>query len=175
MVDPAADRWWRLAHLPPLVCVSVVLAVVAAALGGLTRGGAGAAGAAVGVGIVTVSYLLSTLVLAWADSVNPQLVLPFGLALYAAKFTAIGVVMARVSASGWPGLPPLGLGVVAGVVAWTAAHVWWLGTVHAGRTRPRPSAATAGATVSAGAGDTPDSPRDTPDEVRDTPGGSAPR
>lgn len=132
MAEPA-DRHWRLRHLPVLLVVSAALAVAAAFVGWLTAGGAGAAGAAIGVGIVTVSYTLSTLVIAWADSISPQLVLPFGLAMYAAKFSVFGVLMAAVAATGWAGLVPFGVGVVVGVVGWTAAQIWWIVTVHAPR------------------------------------------
>lgn len=117
---------WRLAHLPVLLSVTGSLLLVATLVGWLARGGAGAAGAAAGVGVVTASYLVSTLAIAWADSVNPALVLPVGLTGYAVKFTVIGVVMASVAASDWDGLAPMGLGVVAGVIAWTATQIWWV-------------------------------------------------
>jgi hypothetical protein len=129
------DRRWRIAHLPALVVVSVAMLAVAALVGGVVAGGTGAAGAAAGVAVVTVSYMLSTLVVAWADSVHPKLVLPFGLAVYTAKITLLGGLMIAVAASGWAGLIPLSLGVAAGVVAWTGAHIWWISKVHAARTR----------------------------------------
>ncbi|MEV4760600.1 hypothetical protein AB0J86_36615 [Micromonospora sp. NPDC049559] len=136
-MDPAAsdDRRWRLRHLPVLLGVSGVALVVAAVLGGLLAGGVGAVGAPIGVAIVTLSYTLSTLVIAWADSVNPQLVLAVGLAAYATKFTLLGVIMSVVASSGWAGLVPLCLGVAAGVVLWTGTHIWWISTVHARRVR----------------------------------------
>ncbi|HEY2950701.1 MAG TPA: hypothetical protein VGJ53_20270 [Micromonosporaceae bacterium] len=122
----AEDRGWRLRHLPLLLAVSGALIVAAALLGGVLRGGSGAIGAAAGVGIVTASYLTSTLLIAWADAVQPALVLPIGMTAYAVKFTVIGVVMAAVAASGWDGLVPLGFGVVAGVIAWTATQIIWV-------------------------------------------------
>ena len=130
-----ADRHWRLRHLPAVLAVSAALLVVAAGIGGLAAGGTGAAGAMAGVGLVTVSYLSSTLVIAWADSVHPALVLPFGVAMYVAKFSVIGVVMAGVADSGWAGLGPLGFGVIAGVIAWTGTNIWWISTVHLARMR----------------------------------------
>ncbi|MFC6022260.1 hypothetical protein ACFP2T_39650 [Plantactinospora solaniradicis] len=130
-----SDRHWRLAHLPVVLGASLGLLVLATLIGGLVRGGAGAAGAAAGVGLVTVSYLSSTLVIAWADSVHSSLVLPFGVAMYVAKFGVIGVVMAGVADSGWAGLAPFGWGVVVGVIAWTGANIWWVTTVHQARLR----------------------------------------
>ncbi|MFG2101817.1 hypothetical protein ACIBXA_12940 [Micromonospora echinaurantiaca] len=131
----AADRRWRLRHLPVLLAASGLLTAVAALLGAVTGGTDAALGAAAGVGVTVASYTLTTVVLAWADSVNPQLVLPFGLGLYAAKFTLLGVVMVAVASTGWAGLIPLCLGIAAGVVVWTGVHIWWLTAVHARGTR----------------------------------------
>ncbi|MEU5938779.1 hypothetical protein ABZ807_06245 [Micromonospora sp. NPDC047548] len=128
--EAAADRRWRLRHLPVLLLASALLGAVAALLGGVTGGGDAALGAAAGVAVTVVSYTLTTVVLAWADAVNPQLVLPFGLGLYAAKFTLLGVVMVAVASTGWEGLIPLCLGIAAGVAVWTGVHIWWLTRVH---------------------------------------------
>lgn len=126
---------WRLRHLPVLLLASALSALAAAVVGALLDGPTAALGAAVGVAVTALSYTLTTLVLAWADGVDPQLVLPFGLGLYAAKFTLLGGVMMAVASSGWAGLLPLCLGIAAGVVVWTGVHIWWLTTVHARRVR----------------------------------------
>ncbi|MER7440575.1 hypothetical protein [Micromonospora avicenniae] len=131
----AEDRGWRLRHLPVLLIASVLLAGVAAVVGGVTGGADAALGAAAGVAVTVISYSLTTVVLAWADARNPQLVLPFGLALYVAKFTVLGAVMVGVASTGWPGLIPMCLGIAAGVAVWTGVHIWWLTTVHARRAR----------------------------------------
>jgi hypothetical protein len=68
-------------------------------------------------------------VLAWADAQNPRLVLPFGVGLYIMKYSLLGGVMVLLGGSDWPGLAPFGLGVAAGVIAWTGVHIWWLATV----------------------------------------------
>ncbi|MEU5787583.1 hypothetical protein ABZ754_07615 [Micromonospora purpureochromogenes] len=128
--EATADRRWRLRHLPVLLIASVLLGAVAALVGGVVGGGDAALGAAAGVAVTAASYTLTTVVLAWADAVNPQLVLPFGLGLYAAKFTLLGVVMVAVASTGWGGLLPLCLGIAAGVAVWTGVHIWWLTRVH---------------------------------------------
>ncbi|SBT50437.1 hypothetical protein [Micromonospora narathiwatensis] len=133
--EAAADRGWRLRHLPVLLIASVVLAAAAAVVGGTTRGADGALGAALGVAVTALSYTLTTVVLAWADARDPQLVLPFGVGVYVAKMTMLGAVMALVASTGWPGLIPLCLGIAAGVAVWTGVHIWWLTTVHARRAR----------------------------------------
>ncbi|KKK06201.1 hypothetical protein [Micromonospora sp. HK10] len=131
--EAAADRGWRLRHLPVLLVASAVLAALAAVAGGVTHGPAGALGAAAGVALTVASYTLTTVVLAWADARDPQLVLPFGVGVYVAKMSLLGAVMVLVASTGWSGLIPLCLGIAAGVVVWTGVHVWWLSTVHARR------------------------------------------
>jgi hypothetical protein len=116
----------RIRHLSVLLLASALLAVPAGLLGWLSRGADGALGAVLGVGVVVASYTFSILLIAWADSVDTNLVLPFGIAAYVTKFTLIGVAMAAVAASAWPGLEPMGLGVVAGVVVWSGTHIWWV-------------------------------------------------
>ncbi|HEX2770971.1 MAG TPA: hypothetical protein VHN18_00905 [Micromonosporaceae bacterium] len=134
MAEPAgpvsAAGRWRLRHLPALLLASGAVLVAATLIGGLVRGGAGAAGAAIGVGVVILSYTLSTLVIAWADAISPQLVLPFGLGVYVAKFSLFGGLMILVGGSDWAGLLPMAWGIVAGGFGWTVAQIWWIATVH---------------------------------------------
>ncbi|MCI4062401.1 hypothetical protein MRQ36_07425 [Micromonospora sp. R77] len=133
--EGTADRGWRLRHLPVLLAASAVLAALAGVVGGVTGGTAGALGAAAGVAVTVASYTLTTVVLAWADARDPQLLLPFGLGLYVAKMSLLGALMIGVAATGWAGLVPLCLGIAAGVLVWTGVHVWWLTTVHARHVR----------------------------------------
>ncbi|WP_328343448.1 hypothetical protein [Micromonospora sp. NBC_00421] len=129
----ADDRGWRLRHLPVLLAASAVLGALAALVGGVTGGADAAVGAAAGVAVTVLSHTLTTVVLARADAVNPQLVLPLGLGLYAAKFTLLGVFMVAVASTGWDGLVPLCVGIAAGVAVWTGVHIWWLTRVHSRR------------------------------------------
>jgi hypothetical protein len=119
----------RLRHLPAGLAASGVLLVVGLAVGGAMRGWAGAAGAAAGVGLVATSYVISTLAVAWADSVNPRLIMPVGLATYVVKVILIGVGMAAIAGTGWAGLVPMGCAVMASAVGWIVAQAWW--TWHA--------------------------------------------
>ena len=121
-----ADPRWRVAHLPFLTAVSVAVLLCAASIGYLAGGPQLALGAAAGVAITTVSYTLSTLVIAWADTVRPALVMPLGLATYVIKYSLLGVILAFTVTSEWPGRVALGWGVVAGVVVWTAVQGWWV-------------------------------------------------
>jgi hypothetical protein len=119
----------RLRHLPSGLGASAVLLLVGMIVGGLLRGPAGVAGAAAGVGLVAASYTVGSLVIAWADSIDPKLVLPAGLTTYVLKFTVIGVVMAAIAGSGWAGLKPMGVAVLGSVLGWIVVQSWW--TWHA--------------------------------------------
>jgi hypothetical protein len=115
----------RLRHLPSGLLASAVLLVIGLVVGWLARGGSGAAGAAAGVALVAASYTVSSLVIAWADARNPRLVLPIGLLAYVVKFTLIGFVMAAIDASGWDGLPAMGLAIIVAALGWTIAQAVW--------------------------------------------------
>jgi membrane associated rhomboid family serine protease len=123
----------RLRHLPVTLAVCALVAALATAVGGLAGGGAGAVGALTGVALVVLSYVLSSLAIAWADSVNPQLVFPVGMVAYLTKFTFLGLVMVALLGSTWSGITAHAMGIVAGVVAWTGTQIWWVST----KGRPR--------------------------------------
>jgi hypothetical protein len=120
-----ADPRWRVAHLPFLSASAAALMLCAASAGFLTGGAASALGAATGVLIVTLSYTMSTLVIAWADTVRPALLMPLALLTYVLKYSILGVVLAFGVSSDWTGKAALGWGIVAGVVVWTGVQAWW--------------------------------------------------
>ena len=126
-----ADPRWRVEHLPFLSAVSFALLMCAASVGFLTGGGTAAVGAAAGIAMVVVSFTMSTLVIAWADTVRPALLMPLGLLTYVIKYSLLGVIMVLVIDSGWPGRVALGWGVVAGVLGWTAVQIWWVARLAA--------------------------------------------
>ncbi len=102
----------RLTHLPSGLVASAGLLVLGVALGALLRGAAGALGAAAGVLIVAASYTASSLVIAWADSIDPRLVLPAGLMTYMLKFTVLGVLLLALAGRGWAGQAPMGVAIM---------------------------------------------------------------
>jgi hypothetical protein len=106
--------------------VTAVLVVLALAGGAVFDGVAGAAGALVGVLLVALSYVVSSLVIAWADSVHPTMVLPVGMVTYATKFTALGFAMYALAGTGWSGMPALGVAVIVATISWATAHAWWV-------------------------------------------------
>jgi hypothetical protein len=115
----------RLGFLPVTLLVSGVLLVAATSVGGSVAGADGALGAAIGVLGVALSYLISSIAVAWADSVSPKLVLTIGLATYLFKFSVLGMVLASIPHSGWAGTRPLAVGMIVMIVGWLTAQVWW--------------------------------------------------
>ena len=120
----AGPMTMRLRHLPVPLAISGVLLVLATGTGWIVVGPVGAVGAAIGVVTVAVSYLLSSLAVAWADSVAPSLVMTVGLTTYVLKFALLGVVFFAVPA-GWAGTRAMALAMVITVLAWITAQVWW--------------------------------------------------
>jgi hypothetical protein len=114
----------RLRHLPLPLAVSAGLLVVAAIAGWFTDGSAGSIGGAAGVAVVAFGYALSSVAVAWADSVAPKLVMTVGLATYLFKFSLLGVVIFAVPRD-WAGIPAMAVAMVVSVVTWLAAQVWW--------------------------------------------------
>ncbi|GID25572.1 hypothetical protein [Paractinoplanes brasiliensis] len=120
-----ADPRWRVAHLPFLTIVSFALILCAASAGFFAGGTTAALGASLGVVIVTISYTMSTLIIAWADTVRPALLMPLALLTYVLKYSVLGVVLAYGVESAWAGKDALGWGIVAGVIVWTGVQAWW--------------------------------------------------
>jgi hypothetical protein len=101
-----------------------VLVALAAVVGLLFRGGVGALGAAAGVVFMTVLFVLSTLFITWVDKVNRPMVIVAGMGAYALKLVVLLVTLTALS--GWAGLKPMALGVVAGAIGWAAGYAWWV-------------------------------------------------
>lgn len=115
----------RLRQLPAGLSASAVLLVVAVTVGWIVRGPVAAVGAALGVLLVVVSYVLSGLVVAWTDLFARHLMMPVVLLTYALKATLLGLVLYQVDKAGWPGLFALGVAAVAAVVVWVGAQLAW--------------------------------------------------
>lgn len=118
----------RTRHLKLTLLLCAGLTMVAAVVGFVFAGTAGAVGASIGVALVAASYTASTLAIAWADTVNSQLVFPVGMGMYVTKFSLLGVMLIAVGETEWAGKVPMAMGIVAGVVAWTGSQIWY--TVH---------------------------------------------
>jgi hypothetical protein len=111
--------------LRPALIATLAVGVLAAVVGGIFQGGPGAFGAGGGVALVIVSYVVSTLIIAWVDRVNRNMLLVVGMLTYAVKFLLLFLLVGWVATQDWIATKAIGLGVVAGVLTWTAAQIWW--------------------------------------------------
>ncbi|MET7400447.1 hypothetical protein ABZS66_43870 [Dactylosporangium sp. NPDC005572] len=116
----------RLQHLPAGLIAMAALLVVAVPVALWRDGASGASGAVAGIGLVTLSYTLSSLIIAWTDLKAHHLLMPVALGTYVVKFTIIGVAMWFVSGADWAGLPWMGALVIAAVIVWMGAHATWV-------------------------------------------------
>lgn len=115
----------RVRHLRYCLLVCLAVLVVGSLVGLLAAGTDGLFGVAAGVALVVFSYVASTLAIAWADSINPRMVLPVGIGMYIMKFTFFGGLFVLIEDAAWPGSIPMAMGIVAAVIAWTAVQIWW--------------------------------------------------
>lgn len=120
------DPRWRIEHLPLVTAVGMALVLGAFSIGFLAAGVPGALGAAGGVLVVSVGVTITTLAIAWADVIRPELVMPVGLGVYVVKYAAIVFLLFAVAGSGWRGAHALFWGVAVGAVLLTGVQAWWL-------------------------------------------------
>jgi hypothetical protein len=111
--------------LKPAMIATGGVGVLGAIAGAVLQGVPGAIGAAAGVALVIASYAVSTLIIAWVDRVNRNMLMVVGMATYAIKFALLFVLVGWVATQGWIGTTAMGAGVLAGVLTWTAVQVWW--------------------------------------------------
>jgi hypothetical protein len=116
----------KMRHLPVGLAVSGAVLVLAVAAGAFTGGATDALGAAAGVGIVVLSFVSSTVMVAWVDTVDRRLLLPIGLMTYVLKILLLGTLLYVANRSGWPGLRAFGWGVGAATFGWVTTQVIWV-------------------------------------------------
>jgi hypothetical protein len=127
------DPRWRIEHLPFVLAVGFALVLCAGSVGFLVGGPTAALGAALGMLVITLGINLTTLAIAWADVIRPELVMPVGLTVYVIKYALIAVLMLTVLSRGWAGGDAMAWSMAAGVVVLTAVQVWWLLRIAARR------------------------------------------
>jgi hypothetical protein len=116
----------RLQHLPAGLIAMAVVLLVTVPIALWRDGGVGAAGDVAGVALVTASYAVSSLIIAWTDLRARHMLLPVAMATYVVKFTMIGLGMWIALGTGWAGLPWMGVSVIIAVVGWMTAHAVWV-------------------------------------------------
>jgi hypothetical protein len=120
------DPRWRIEHLPLISAVGFALVLFGFSAGLLIGGMPAALGVAGGILIVTIGVSLTTLAIAWADVIRPELVLPVGMSVYFVKYAALVFLMFAVVGSKWSGARPMLWGLAVGAVLLTGVQAWWL-------------------------------------------------
>lgn len=116
----------RAAHLRLCTVTAAVLLPVAGVTGAVLAGPAAAIAVAAGVLFAAASFALSALAVSWAAGIGPQLVMPVGLATYAAKFGALGVLLLVAGDALARFGPSFGAGIVASALLWVSTQAWWV-------------------------------------------------
>ena len=99
--------------------VAVVAVVLCAAL----IGAKGAYGALIGVGVVTVFFGISILVVGRAAKISPQVMMVTALTTYVVKFIAFMIVLIAIGKSTAFSGKSLGFTAVACILAWMGAQI----------------------------------------------------
>jgi hypothetical protein len=133
-----ADPRWRIEHLPFVTAVGLALVFCGFSAGFLVGGLPAALGVAFGVLVVTIGVTLTTLAIAWADVIRPELVMPVGMAVYVVKYAAIVFLLFAVAGSDWSGARSTFWGVAVGAVLLTGLQAWWLTRLAARRAATPP-------------------------------------
>lgn len=103
----------------PTAAVGVLCAVVA----GLAAGGKGVLGAALALAMVTLFFLISTVVVGRAARVNPQTMMVTALATYLVKILILAVVTAQFRDTTLFNPRAFGFTAVACVLCWSGTQV----------------------------------------------------
>jgi hypothetical protein len=135
-----ADPRWRIEHLPLVSAAGFALVLFGFSTGFLIGGLPAALGVGGGILVVTVGVTLTTLTIAWADVIRPELVMPVGLSVYFVKYAVIVFLMFAVAGSDWRGARFMFWGLAVGAVLLTGVQAWWLTRLAARRAAAAPVA-----------------------------------
>ncbi|MGH3655497.1 MAG: hypothetical protein ACRDUA_02465 [Micromonosporaceae bacterium] len=130
-MEDAAGMRSGLRFVPTCLAVAAVIAVGAVPIGWFTHGTDGATGAAAGVAVMALAYLMSAVVIVWVDAVDRKLLLPIVMLTYVLKIVALGVVGYTAKQAGWEGLPAMAVSAGVVIILWPLAQLWW--TLRSGR------------------------------------------
>lgn len=122
---PANPMPALLGHLSFGITALTVTAGVGAVAAARVATGEAALGFAAGCGIVWFFFSLSSFLIAWADMVNRDMIMPIGLGAYLGKICLVGFLVFAISDSDWAGFTGLVWGLIVGTAMWMAAQIGW--------------------------------------------------
>jgi len=103
--------------------ITFAVAAVMVAISTGVSGVKGLIGSLIGIGVVTVFFGISVLVVGRAMKVNPQMVMIAALGSYLVKFIALAILMIWLSKSTAFSGPLLGLTAIVCILTWSASQV----------------------------------------------------
>jgi ATP synthase protein I len=103
----------------PTACVGVLCAVV----GGLAAGGKGVLGALLGLAVVTVFFMISTVVVGRAARISPQALMVSAMVSYLVKVVALILITAQFTDTTLFNGRAFGFTAIACVLTWSATQV----------------------------------------------------
>jgi ATP synthase protein I len=109
--------------LRQLAVPTAVVAVVCAAVAGITAGGKGVLGAALALVVVTLFFAISTVVVGRAARVSPQSMMVTALVTYLVKILALAVLTAQFRDTTLFNGRAFGFTAIACVLCWSGAQV----------------------------------------------------
>src|ERR1700759_2812786 len=105
------------------IALTSVVAAVAVVICTLLGGSKGAYGALIGVGVVTIFFAISILVVSRAARISPMAMMIAALGSFVAKIVAFMIVLAVLRHSHVYSFRDLGFTALACILAWSAAQV----------------------------------------------------
>lgn len=125
---PRTDVPWDLSFLRAGTAVTVAVAAVAALVVGLVGDWADAVAIVVAAAIVTVFFVASGLVIAWAGRIGDILTLPAALLAFFLKALLLFAVLGALPEDGWLDRRTLAWAVVVGALLWSGVQLRWVWT-----------------------------------------------
>jgi hypothetical protein len=119
---------WDLSFLRVGTAVTAGLTAVAAPVAGLLAGWDAAVAVLLGAAVVTLFFVLSGLVIAWAGRHGDAFTLPAALGSFLVKILVLAAVLQSLPADGWVHRRTLAWTVVAGALVWSVVQQRWVWT-----------------------------------------------
>ena len=125
---PRSQAPWDISFLRVGALATAAAALVAASVAGLLAGWADAAGVLAGALIVTLFFVASGVVIAWAGRIDDTFTLPAALGMFFVKAVVLFGVLGALPEDGWLDRRTLAWAVVAGALLWSAVQLRWVWT-----------------------------------------------
>jgi hypothetical protein len=125
---PSTDPGWDLSFLRVGTAVTAAAAGAGGLVTGLVAGWPEAVGVLVGAAIVTVFFVGSGVVIAWAGKIADSFTLPAALGMFFVKAMVLFALLNALPREGWLDRLTLAWTVIVGALLWSAVQLRWVWT-----------------------------------------------